>query len=157
MPLRKKSIGESAVVIQAFHAWGAGSRRLNTRPGDGEAIALLVETLGQCYVLRIKVVLVAGNVACNASPYFPRGMSKSVPDGFALAVLVPCTLILIGRRGNSPKKTFRESRPLYQGFGNSPGNLIWDDWASGVTATAIEGGPGGCGQRTNGELTTIHR
>ena len=72
MPASSKSIDEAAVVIQPLHVRGAGSGRLNAWPGDGKTMALLVEAFGQCDVLRVEVVLIAGNVAGHAASYFAR-------------------------------------------------------------------------------------
>src|SRR5580658_8447035 len=92
----KKRIDESAVVVKALLVGGPGAGWLNARPGDGEAIALDVEVRGRCDVLSKEMVLIAGDVAGHASPDFAGCMSKSVPDGFAFAVLIPRALILIG-------------------------------------------------------------
>ena len=60
-----------------------------------KTVALLVEAFGQCDVLRVEVVLIAGNVTCHATPYLAGCMSESVPYGFALAVLIPCAFYLV--------------------------------------------------------------
>ena len=87
--------------------------RLNARPGDGKTLALLVEAFGQCDVLRIEVVLIAGNVPGHAAPYFPGCMGESVPYGFALAVHIPRAFHLVGGSGGAPKKAFWKTRRLY--------------------------------------------
>ncbi len=118
----KQSIDEAAVVIQPLHVRGTGPDGLNARPGDGKTLARLVESLGQCDVLRIPVVLIAGNVACHPAPYLPECMSEFVPDRFALAVLVPCAFNLVRGRGGAPKKAFGETRLLYERVGYCPGS-----------------------------------
>ena len=106
----KQRIDKAAVVIDPLHVRGAGSDRLNARPRDGKTVALLVQAFGQCDVLRIEVVLIAGNVAGHAAPYFPGRMRESVPYRFALAVLVPRAFDLVGGRGGAPKKAFGKTR-----------------------------------------------
>ncbi len=141
----QQRIDEAAIVIQPLHVRGAGSDRLNARPGDGKTLALLVKALGQCDVLRIEVVLIAGNVACHASPYFPRCMSESVPYRFTLAVLIPCAFHLVGGRGGAPKKAFGKTRPLYKRIRHRPGNLLCGEWRSSVAIVAMEHSACGCG------------
>src|SRR5580700_814921 len=110
----QQGIDKAAVIIQTLYVRGSGSDRLNAWPRDGKTVALLVKTFGQCNVLQIQVVLIAGNVPCHAASYFPRCMSESVPYRFALAVLIPCAFHLVGGRGVAPKKTFRKTRLLYK-------------------------------------------
>ena len=109
----EKSIDEAAIVIQTLHVRGPRPDRLNAWPGNGKTVALLVEAFGQCDVLRVEVVLIAGNVTCYATPYLPGCMSESVPYRFALAVLIPCTFHLVRGCGGAPKKTFGKTRLLY--------------------------------------------
>src|SRR5258708_17184157 len=92
----QQRIDEAAIVIQPLHVRGAGSDRLNARPGDGKTLALLGKALGQCDVLRIEVVLLAGNVACHGSPYFPRRMNESLPLRSTLAVRIPAAFHRVG-------------------------------------------------------------
>src|ERR1700760_1277556 len=106
----KKSIDEAAVVIQSFHVRGAGPRRLNAWPRDGKTLALLVEAFGQCDVLPIAVVLIAGNIPCHAAPYLPGCMSESIPYRFALAILIPRPFNLVGGCGCAPNKIFGKAR-----------------------------------------------
>ena len=91
----KKRIDEAAIVIDSLPIRGAGAGRLNARPGNGKTVALLIDALGQGDVLRIAVILIAGNIPGHASPNFPRCVRKSVPYGFAFAIFIPCAFNLI--------------------------------------------------------------
>jgi hypothetical protein len=68
---RKQSIDEAAVVIESFCVRSAGPGGLDAGPGDRKTLALLVQLFGQCDVLRIQVVLIAGNIPCHAALLFP--------------------------------------------------------------------------------------
>ena len=63
----QQGIDKAAVVIQPFHVRGSGSDRLNAWPRDGKTVALLVKTFGQRDVMRIQVVLIAGDVPCHGA------------------------------------------------------------------------------------------
>src|SRR6266568_5633059 len=96
-------------MIQTFGVWCTSASRLNARPGDRKAVALLVKAFRQCNVLRIAVVLIAGDVSCRVSLYFTGGMAKAIPYGLAFAILIPCSLYLVGGRRRSPKKALRKA------------------------------------------------
>ncbi len=51
------------------------------------------------------MVLVAGDVTDRATPYFADRVREAIPDGFALAVLIPPAFHLIGSCGHTPQET----------------------------------------------------
>src|SRR6202034_3281507 len=116
-----------------------------------------MEALGECDVLWVEVILIAGDVACHAASHFPGRMGKPVPDRFALAIFVPGALVLIGRSCNAPEEALRESRLVDQRFRHRPGGLICGDWVGGITTPGVECNARGCGQRTSCELPTVHQ
>jgi len=74
---------------------------LNTGPGDGKAIAVEVERAHQRDVFAVAVVVVAGDVAGGAVVDFAGGVRETVPDGFALAALVPRAFNLVSGGGGA--------------------------------------------------------
>jgi hypothetical protein len=142
-------------VVDALHVGSAGSGRLDARPGDREALALLIEAPGERDVLRVEVVLVAGDVAGDAAADLAGGVGEAVPDGFALAVLVPCALVLVGGCGGAPEEAFRETGSFDEGVGDGAGDLAGGEQRSGEPRAARERGTGSGGEGTGCELATI--
>lgn len=91
------------------------ARRLNARPRDGIAIAAEMQLLHDRNVFGVAVVVVAGDVAGPTSLYIARGVTETIPDGFASSVEIPRPIHLIGRGCATPQKAFRESS--LAGFG----------------------------------------
>ncbi len=56
-------------------------------------------------VLRIEMILIAGDVAGCSAFYFAYRVREAVPDGLAFAVLVPCAFNLIRSGGHAPEKS----------------------------------------------------
>src|SRR5207302_4535960 len=104
----EQSVYQAFVVIQAFLVRLARAGRLDARPGNGEAIALEIHGAQQRNVFRIAMIGIASDVAGVSAFYFADGVREAVPDGFALAVNVPCSLDLIGGSGRTPEKIFWE-------------------------------------------------
>jgi hypothetical protein len=46
--------------------------------------------------------------------YFPGSMAKSIPDGEALAILIPGALDLVRRSGDTPDEVFWKGYFLHQ-------------------------------------------
>ena len=151
----KQGIDEAAVVIQPFHVWGAGPGGLNAWPRDRKALALLIESLGHCDVLRIEVVLIAGNVACHPTSYFPGCMSESVPYRFAFAILIPRAFYLVGGRCGAPEKSLGKTR-LPNGRGRDrTRHRTLRRWSSGQRIAGEKCSSSGC-YRVHNKLTAIH-
>src|SRR5580658_7732697 len=100
------SIHHALVMVETFLVRRADAVRLNARPRDGEAIALLVEAFQQGNVLLVEVVVIAGDVAGVAAFDVAGSMRIAIPDGFAFAVFVPSAFDLIGGRRHAPEKVF---------------------------------------------------
>src|SRR5215469_7663503 len=116
-------IQEPAVMVNTFHVRSACSGGLDTRPGNGKSIALLIETPGQGEVLRVEVVLITGDIARGASLHLAGRMCKAVPDGFALAIFLPGAFHLVGCSGSTPQETVRKLCILSLGPGNRAGYI----------------------------------
>src|SRR5207245_788790 len=86
----------------------ARAGRLDARPRNGEAIALEIHDAQQRNVFRIAMIGIASDVARVSTFYFADGMREAVPDRFALAVSIPCSLDLVGGSGRTPEKIFGE-------------------------------------------------
>src|ERR1700722_7277097 len=106
----KQGVDQPAVMIQTFAVWRTGAGRLNARPGDGEAVALLIQLACQHDVLRIQMVLIAGDVSGRASLYLADGMGESIPDRLAFAILIPRAFNLVCGCRRAPQKTIRKAR-----------------------------------------------
>ena len=83
-----------------------------------------MKTFGQRQILRVEMILIAGDISCGPALNLADGMREPVPDGLALPVFVPCALDLIGGGGGSPKKPVWKAGRLRLGRRNSPGGLI---------------------------------
>ena len=68
----QQRIHKAAVMIQPFHVWGVNARGLDARPRNGKAIALQIELLGECDVLRVEMILVTCNIAGHTTPHLTR-------------------------------------------------------------------------------------
>src|ERR1700739_3191146 len=97
-------VGDAFVIVQSLWIGLAGTVCLNARPGNGEAITLDVEFLGDLDVFLVAVVGVTGNVAGVRALPLANRVRKAIPDGFALLVEVPGPFDLIGSRGHTPNK-----------------------------------------------------
>ena len=120
----EESVREATIVVDAFWIDRPGAGGLDACPGGREAIAFLVEALEDGYVLFVAVVLIAGDVAGGAAFYFADGVGEAVPDGFALAVLVPCAFDLIGGGGHAPEESFGEACGVDLRCGNLAGDVL---------------------------------
>ena len=162
--LLEHGVEELAVVIDAFHVWRAGSGRLDARPGDGKAVALLVEAFRQGHVLRIEVVLIARDVSRRSALHLAGSVRKPVPDRLAFSVLFPCALNLEGGGSCTPKEAVRESCRCDLILRHSPG-CFWRFLHQRVSghgcgtrnSTPCQHGATRGGQRTAQKTTAIHR
>src|SRR5262249_34875007 len=80
----------------------------DARPADGESLRRRAQVLHQLHVLPVAVVVVVGDVSGVAVLDLARRVRVRVPDRWALAVLVPRALDLVGRGGRAPEETRRE-------------------------------------------------
>ena len=158
MPASSNVSHEAAVMVNAFHVGRAHTRRLNARPGDRETVTLHVELLGQSDILREPVVLIAGHIARHTTPYPSGCVSKAVPDRFALAVFVPRAFVLVRGRGDTPKKSFRESGLLDNCFRDGARRRCGNSALRPCVIAALrERSTRNSSQGTGSKMTTVHR
>ena len=98
----EQGIHETAVVIDAFGIRRTAPVRLNSRPGNREAVAVQIHRPHQRNVFAPAMIGVAGYVAGVAILDFARGVREAVPDGFALAVFFPRAFNLVSGSGGAP-------------------------------------------------------
>jgi hypothetical protein len=101
----------------------------------------LIEALGECEVLGVEMVLIAGDVPCGSTFYFAGSVGEPVPNRFAFAVFVPCAFDLVGGGGRPPEEAFGKTRLLNSGGRDRAGNL-----GSGKGERASEKTRTGCGE-----------
>ena len=92
----EQDIDEAAVEIDAFCVCRAGARRLDPRPGNRKAVAVQVHRSDERNVFAHALIRIAGDVAGIAILNFSGRMREAVPDGFALAIVFPGALDLVG-------------------------------------------------------------
>src|SRR5262249_10075909 len=73
-------VRQTLVVVEAVEIGSAATQGLNTGPGDREAVALQIELLEQCNVIRIPVITVAGDIARIAILDIAGLVSEAIPD-----------------------------------------------------------------------------
>ena len=78
------------------------------RPGKREAVGIDAQAAHHRELLRVFVVIVAGNIRGLSPVYFARGAGKNVPYLSAFAVLERRAFDLRRRGGNAPLEPFRE-------------------------------------------------
>lgn len=85
----KQRINKATVMIESLRIRRSRARRLNAGPRNRKSIALLMETF--CYrdVLRIEMVLIAGDVRCRAALYFADCVGEPIPDRLTFSVFIP--------------------------------------------------------------------
>jgi hypothetical protein len=106
-------IDHTAVVVKPFLIRRSGTRRLDAWPRNREAITFLIKALKNGDVPRVKMVMIAGDIASSGALDLALGMRKPVPDGLALASFLPCALNLVGSRRHAPQK------PIWKATGAS--------------------------------------
>src|ERR1700733_6119493 len=144
-------------MIQPFHVRGANARGLDARPRNGKAIALQIELFGECDVLRVEMILVSCIIAGHPTPHLTRCVGESIPDRFALAVLVPCAFVLIRGCGHTPKESFRKTCLFHYRIGD--GTRVWGNRGAlrrSVATTLRKRSTCNSGQGPGSELTTVH-
>src|SRR5580704_15120687 len=95
-------------MIDRFGIRGARPGGLKARPGNREAVAVQVHGAQEREVFAKAMIGVAGYVAGVAILDFAGGMGEAVPDGFALAVLVPRAFDLVRGGGGAPEEALGE-------------------------------------------------
>src|SRR5215472_1358898 len=149
-----KCVDEPAVVIDSLHIGSASAGRLYAGPRDGETVALQVQGFGQCDVLRVKMILIARDIAVHATPDLARCMREPVPDRFAFAVFVPRTFHLIGSRGCAPEEIVGEMG-FFNGRGRSKFRRMNRPRCRNSSLIEKRGADGS--QGIGHELPTLHR
>src|SRR4029077_20878497 len=104
----QETIDETAVKIKSLRIRSPRSCSLNPRPRDREAIALHAQAAHDIQVFAIAKVVIAGDIPIVAVLDFMRSVREPIPNGFALAVFIPCALDLIRGRRSSPPEVLRE-------------------------------------------------
>ena len=104
----KQGIDEALVEVEAGLVDGAGPRGQDARPADAEAIRARPQIGHQPDVLRVAVVVIAGDVAGAAIGDRARPAGEGVPDRRSSAVLGRRSLDLVGRGGKAPGEVSRE-------------------------------------------------
>jgi hypothetical protein len=112
------------------------------------------------------MVLIARDIAGHTAAYFAWRMGEPVPDGLALAVLIPRALYLVRGRRCAPDEPFWEASSLYLGFrhcawhfGGRPESrnfLCCGGRNSGGGAFTGERGARRCRDSASYQLTTVH-
>src|SRR5437660_643961 len=104
----EQGVDQPVVEIEAGLVERPASFRQNPGPRDREPISVDAKFAKQFQVLGPAMIVVAGNVPGLASRYCPRRVSEDVPDGKALAVLIPGALNLVRRRRHAPEEPLGE-------------------------------------------------
>src|ERR1019366_6405785 len=99
---------QAAVEINSLGIRLACARWLNPRPRNRETVAVEIQRSCQRDVFTPAMIAVAGDVAGVAVLDLAGSMREAVPNGFALAVFVPCTFDLVRGGGCSPPKVLWE-------------------------------------------------
>src|SRR5258708_5048185 len=121
-----QGIDQPAVVVHAFSISRAGTRWLNARPGNREAIAVQVHRTHQSDVFFPAVKRIASHVAAVTILDLSGSMREVVPDRFALAVFVPCAFDLVRSRGSAPEEILRKGN--FGGSRSLPGRRANEGW-----------------------------
>ncbi len=98
-------------MVQTLLVYGTCSGWLNTGPGDRKAVTLQIELLHNRDIFFEAMVIIARDIRGSPTSNLALGVGETIPDRLAFAILIPCTLYLIGCRGDPPKKPFREAFP----------------------------------------------
>ena len=104
----QQGVDEALVEVEAGLVDGAGPRGQHARPADAEAIGARPQIGHQPDVLRVAVVVVAGDVARAAIGDRARLAGEGVPDRRSPAVLGRCSLDLVGGGGEAPGEVSRK-------------------------------------------------
>ena len=104
----EQGVDEALVEVEAGLVDRAGPRRQDARPADAEAVRARAELGHQPHVLRVAVVVVAGDVARAAVGDGARLAGEGVPDRRSSAVLGRRSLDLVGGGGEAPGEVGRE-------------------------------------------------
>ena len=104
----EQGVDEALVEVEAGLVDGAGPRGQHARPADAEAIGARPQVGHQPDVLRVAVVVVAGDVAGAAIGDRARLAGEGVPDRRSPAVLGRCSLDLVGGGGEAPGEVGRK-------------------------------------------------
>src|SRR6202162_6140291 len=105
----EQSVNQAVVEIDTGSDDCAGSGRLNSRPGNGEAIPSHAERGDQVEVRLESVVMIASDLSVGAVRDDAGKAAELIPDRVALAVGGRGTLDLKGAAGNTPDKARREA------------------------------------------------
>src|SRR5277367_4585681 len=105
----EQSVNQTAVEIDAGSDGRAGSRRLNSRPGNLEAIRSHAKPGNQVEVRLEPVVMIAGDLSVGTVRNDARKAAELIPDRVALAVGGRGTLDLKRAAGNAPDEAGREA------------------------------------------------
>src|SRR5215216_3167758 len=105
----KQSIYKFAVEIQTLLIDFTASRREDARPRDREAIGLETQLLHQPDIFFPEAIMIVGHIAGIVVSDLAGCVSKAIPRGLALAVLVPRAFDLIRSGCGSPEKILREN------------------------------------------------
>lgn len=91
------------------------------------SVSLRRANIASCLLRPARLGNIASQERGNPAAHFSRCVGGAVPDGFALAVFVPCAFDLVGGGGGAPEEAFGEAGLLDDGVGHGAGNLrVWD-------------------------------
>src|SRR3712207_895769 len=145
---RLQFVHQPVVEVDPLRVWGARAFGEDPGPGDREPIRGRADRLHQRHVLLVPVVVVVGEVTGVAVLDLAGRVREGVPDGRALAVLVPGPLDLVRRRGDAPVEAVRKpSRRSRLGTWSNIGGLRG--------RSAAERGHGHAKSRCPGELDRV--
>ncbi len=102
-------VHQPAVKIQPLGIRLARAFRLDACRRHGKPVAVEVQRAHQRNIFAIAMIVIAGDVTVRAVLDLARSVRETVPNGFALAVLVPCALDLKRGRGGAPIEIFGET------------------------------------------------
>ena len=117
------AIHQPVIEIQALLIQRTDSIRIDTRPGDGEAISFDAELLDQVQIFVKAIVMVAGHVAIVAIVNPTGHVGESVPNGGLAAVSLARTFDLERGSGDAENKISRETGDEKLGIHERASNL----------------------------------
>ncbi len=101
-------IDQATVEVQPFRIRSTGSLRKDSRPRDREPVRRCADILHQRHILLVAMIVIVGDVAGVAIADLAGGMGVRIPNGWPLAVLVPCALDLVCRGRDAPEEALRK-------------------------------------------------
>src|SRR5271170_1072923 len=101
------------------------------------------------------MVVITRNISGGCAFYLARGVRKAIPDGFALAVLVPRAFHLVCGRRHAPQETIWETRApsITGGHRQAIGRFYSENRRTGCSVETDT--TGSCGQRANQKFPAI--